>query len=95
MLWPCLWALWLAAGGFPSVKNLVIFCLGALVMRSAGLSLMLLLPVAPAAAQQGDRAGEAQPPLPDTLVVPPGWTAEVDGAGSIHVRRSEGGAAGR
>lgn len=36
VLWPSLWALWLAAEGAPSFKNLVIFVLGAIVMRSAG-----------------------------------------------------------
>ncbi|MFO1389631.1 4-hydroxybenzoate octaprenyltransferase [Cellvibrio sp.] len=36
LLWPTLWALWLAAKGVPSLKNLVIFCLGVVVMRSAG-----------------------------------------------------------
>lgn len=36
LLWPTLWALWLAAKGTPSLKNLVIFTLGVLLMRSAG-----------------------------------------------------------
>ena len=36
LLWPTLWALWLAAKGFPSIKNLIIFCLGVIIMRSAG-----------------------------------------------------------
>jgi 4-hydroxybenzoate polyprenyltransferase len=36
LLWPTLWALWLAAEGIPSLKNLLIFSLGVLVMRSAG-----------------------------------------------------------
>ncbi|MDX1451433.1 MAG: 4-hydroxybenzoate octaprenyltransferase [Oleiphilaceae bacterium] len=36
VLWPTLWALWLAAEGVPSLKNLVIFTLGAIVMRAAG-----------------------------------------------------------
>ena len=36
LLWPTLWALWLAAGGWPSFTNLVVFCLGTFVMRSAG-----------------------------------------------------------
>ncbi|RKF13165.1 4-hydroxybenzoate octaprenyltransferase [Alginatibacterium sediminis] len=36
LLWPCLWALWLAAEGVPDIKVLVIFCLGVIVMRSAG-----------------------------------------------------------
>lgn len=36
VLWPTLWALWLAAGGFPDWDILVIFVLGAAIMRSAG-----------------------------------------------------------
>lgn len=36
LLWPVLWSLWLAAKGVPSLGNLIIFSLGALVMRSAG-----------------------------------------------------------
>ena len=36
LLWPVLWSLWLAAKGMPSIGNLIIFSLGALVMRSAG-----------------------------------------------------------
>ena len=36
LLWPTLWALWIAAKGVPSSKNLVIFVLGVIVMRAAG-----------------------------------------------------------
>ena len=36
VLWPALWSLWLAAEGTPSNKNLIIFIVGALLMRSAG-----------------------------------------------------------
>ncbi|WP_425318877.1 4-hydroxybenzoate octaprenyltransferase [Pseudomonas nitroreducens] len=36
LLWPTLWALWMASGGVPSVKNLVIFVLGTVLMRMAG-----------------------------------------------------------
>lgn len=36
LLWPTLWALWIAAEGVPSIKNLVIFVLGVVVMRAAG-----------------------------------------------------------
>jgi 4-hydroxybenzoate polyprenyltransferase len=36
LLWPTLWSLWIAAKGMPSVKNLVIFVLGVVVMRAAG-----------------------------------------------------------
>ena len=36
LLWPTLWTLWLAAGGFPSWKNLIIFSVGCVLMRSAG-----------------------------------------------------------
>ncbi len=36
VLWPALWALWLAADGFPPWHILLIFVLGAVLMRSAG-----------------------------------------------------------
>lgn len=36
LLWPTLWALWLAAEGIPSVDNLVVFILGVVLTRSAG-----------------------------------------------------------
>lgn len=36
LLWPTWWALWLAAGGLPDWRLLVIFTLGVIVMRSAG-----------------------------------------------------------
>ncbi len=36
LLWPTLWALWIAADGFPSVAVLIIFVLGVIVMRAAG-----------------------------------------------------------
>ncbi|MDU4253198.1 MULTISPECIES: 4-hydroxybenzoate octaprenyltransferase [Pseudomonas] len=36
LLWPTLWALWMASGGVPSVKNLVIFVVGTVLMRAAG-----------------------------------------------------------
>ncbi|MEZ5530541.1 MAG: 4-hydroxybenzoate octaprenyltransferase [Porticoccaceae bacterium] len=36
LLWPTLWALWLAAEGVPSLKNLLIFVLGVTLMRAAG-----------------------------------------------------------
>lgn len=36
LLWPTLWALWIASGGLPERKYLLIFSLGTLVMRSAG-----------------------------------------------------------
>ncbi len=36
LLWPTLWALWLASDGFPSVKHFLIFFLGVFLMRSAG-----------------------------------------------------------
>ncbi|MCG8909918.1 4-hydroxybenzoate octaprenyltransferase [Pseudomonas sp. DP-17] len=36
LLWPTLWALWMASGGIPSVKNLVIFVVGTVLMRAAG-----------------------------------------------------------
>jgi 4-hydroxybenzoate polyprenyltransferase len=36
LLWPTLWALWMASGGMPSFKLLIIFTLGTFLMRSAG-----------------------------------------------------------
>ena len=36
LLWPALWALWIAAQGRPPVEMLVIFAMGTLLMRSAG-----------------------------------------------------------
>ena len=36
LLWPTLWALWLAADGAPPLNVLIIFVLGTLFMRSAG-----------------------------------------------------------
>ena len=36
LLWPTLGALWIAGEGSPSIKNLVIFVLGVILMRSAG-----------------------------------------------------------
>jgi len=36
LLWPTLWAVWLAANGRPSLTVLIVFVLGTLLMRSAG-----------------------------------------------------------
>src|SRR5687768_7059274 len=36
LLWPTLWALWLASRGVPRLDYLVIFAVGTLLMRSAG-----------------------------------------------------------
>ena len=36
LLWPALWALWIAGGGRPDQKILIIFALGVVVMRAAG-----------------------------------------------------------
>lgn len=36
VLWPALWALWLAAEGKPPGLVLLVFILGAIIMRSAG-----------------------------------------------------------
>lgn len=36
LLWPTLWALWLAHHGIPTLKILIVFVLGVVVMRSAG-----------------------------------------------------------
>ncbi|MFT6958519.1 MAG: 4-hydroxybenzoate polyprenyltransferase [Halieaceae bacterium] len=36
LLWPTLWALWIAASGVPDIKLLLVFMLGTFLMRSAG-----------------------------------------------------------
>lgn len=36
LLWPTLWCLWIAAGGFPDFDLLLIFVLGTILMRAAG-----------------------------------------------------------
>ena len=36
LLWPTLWALWLAAEGIPDIHNLFVFMLGVVLTRSAG-----------------------------------------------------------
>ena len=36
LLWPVLWALWIAGGGHPNERVLIVFVLGVAVMRAAG-----------------------------------------------------------
>lgn len=36
LLWPTLWGLWIAAEGFPRGDVLFVFCMGVILMRSAG-----------------------------------------------------------
>lgn len=36
LLWPALWALWVASNGKPSLLVLVVICLGVVLMRAAG-----------------------------------------------------------
>ena len=36
LMWPTLWALWFAAEGLPTLKNLSVFLIGLIVMRAAG-----------------------------------------------------------
>lgn len=36
LLWPTLWALWIAGAGKPSLANIAIFVLGVILMRAAG-----------------------------------------------------------
>ncbi|MGL4408459.1 MAG: UbiA family prenyltransferase, partial [Zoogloea sp.] len=36
LLWPTLWALWVAADGRPALLHVLIFVLGTVLMRSAG-----------------------------------------------------------
>ena len=39
LLWPTLWALWLASGGTPRLDYLLVFFVGTVLMRSAGCAL--------------------------------------------------------
>ena len=36
LLWPTLWALWLAGKGHPNTNIFIVFMLGVIIMRSAG-----------------------------------------------------------
>ncbi len=36
LLWPTLWALYIASHGTPSIQHLIIFIFGTVLMRSAG-----------------------------------------------------------
>jgi 4-hydroxybenzoate polyprenyltransferase len=36
LLWPTLWGLWLAGEGHPDLRNVLVFCAGVFLMRSAG-----------------------------------------------------------
>lgn len=36
LLWPCIWALWIASSGRPNLHILIVFVLGVIIMRSAG-----------------------------------------------------------
>lgn len=36
LLWPTLWAIWISSNGDPNVKVTLIFCIGVVLMRSAG-----------------------------------------------------------
>lgn len=36
LLWPALWALWIAGNGRPTVANVAVFVLGVVLMRAAG-----------------------------------------------------------
>ena len=36
LLWPTMWALWIAGNGHPSIKNIIIFVCGVIGMRAAG-----------------------------------------------------------
>jgi 4-hydroxybenzoate polyprenyltransferase len=39
LLWPTLWAVWVASGGRPRVEVLIVFLMGTILMRSAGCAL--------------------------------------------------------
>ena len=36
VLWPTMWALWIAAKGFPDLKTFIVMFLGVIFMRAAG-----------------------------------------------------------
>lgn len=36
LLWPTLWAVWIASNGYPAINIVLIFCCGVILMRSAG-----------------------------------------------------------
>ncbi|MFN3712079.1 MAG: 4-hydroxybenzoate octaprenyltransferase [Alcanivoracaceae bacterium] len=36
LLWPTLWAVWIAGAGSPSLRTVIVFVLGVIVMRAAG-----------------------------------------------------------
>ncbi|WP_111655369.1 4-hydroxybenzoate octaprenyltransferase [Isoalcanivorax indicus] len=36
LLWPTLWAVWIAGAGSPSARTIIVFTLGVIVMRAAG-----------------------------------------------------------
>jgi 4-hydroxybenzoate polyprenyltransferase len=66
LLWPTLWAVWLASGGRPRADILIIFVVGTLLMRSAGCAVNDFADRAidPHVARTRDRplaAGEIQP----------------------------------
>ena len=39
LLWPTLWALWIAGEGSPSLANIVIFVLGVVLTRAGGVAI--------------------------------------------------------
>ncbi len=42
LLWPTLWALWLASSGIPDLTILFIFIVGTFLMRSAGCAITIM-----------------------------------------------------
>lgn len=36
LLWPTLWAIWIAASGYPQIITVIVFVMGVILMRSAG-----------------------------------------------------------
>jgi len=73
LLWPSLWALAIAGEGRPSVKLVVLFCLGAWVMRSAGCAMNDL----------ADRRIDGQVARTKSRPLPSGRLAPIDAIGAI------------
>jgi hypothetical protein len=67
LLWPTWWGLWFAAGGLPSLKNLVIFTLGVIVMRCSRLRDQRLLPIASSTRMSAAPATDRSPPARSAL----------------------------
>ena len=61
LLWPAMWALWIAGEGQPDWGVVLIFALGVTLMRSAGCALMTMLTGTSTARWSAQRIGPSQP----------------------------------